>query len=71
MYSLRKEVLGGAKTATACIILADFNLAVSTLIAKPPNLNLRQIFRLYGMYILLTLANTFMSNLEFSAWRQF
>ena len=30
------------------LILADFNLAVSTLTAKPPNLNPRQIFRLYG-----------------------
>ena len=31
------------------IILADFNLAVSTPTAKPPNLNPRQIFRLYGI----------------------
>ena len=33
----------------ANIILADFNLAVSTPTAKPPNLNPRQIFRLYGI----------------------
>ena len=32
----------------AKIILANFNLAVSTPTAKPPNLNPRQIFRLYG-----------------------
>ena len=31
-------------------IFADFNLAVSTLTAKPPNLIPRQIFRLYGRY---------------------
>ena len=31
------------------IILADFNLAVSTPTAKPPNLNPRQIFWLYGI----------------------
>ena len=31
------------------IILADFNLAVSTPTAKPPNLIPRQIFRLYSM----------------------
>ena len=31
-------------------ILADFNLAVGRLTAKPPNLNHRQIFRLYGMF---------------------
>ena len=30
-------------------ILADFNLAVSTPTAKLPNLNPRQIFRLYGI----------------------
>ena len=35
----------------ANIILADFNLAVSTPTAKPPNLNPRQIFRLYVWYI--------------------
>ena len=29
-------------------ILADFNLAVGRPTAKPPNLNHRQIFRLYG-----------------------
>ena len=43
-----RGVLGGAKSATACItslrvagkiILADFNLAVSTLTAKLPNFN--------------------------------
>ena len=33
----------------AKIILANFNLAVSTLTAKPPNLNPCQIFRLHGM----------------------
>ena len=58
MYSLRKGVPGGAKCAlqhlirvagAAKIILADFNLAVSTPIAKPPNLNPCQIFRLYGI----------------------
>ena len=60
MYSLRKGAPGGAKCAlqhvlrlirvagAAKIILADFNLAVSTPIAKPSNLNPRQIFRLYG-----------------------
>ena len=33
----------------ANMILADFNLAVSTPTTKPPNLNPRQIFRLYGI----------------------
>ena len=33
----------------AKIILADFNLAVSTLTAKPPNLIPHQIFWLYGI----------------------
>ena len=33
------------------IILADFNLAVSTPTAKPPNLIPRQIFRLYGTLV--------------------
>ena len=33
----------------ANIILVDFNLAVSTPTAIPPNLNPRQIFRLYGI----------------------
>ena len=42
MYVLRHYAL------QAKIILADFNLAVSTLTTKPPNLNPRQIFRLYG-----------------------
>ena len=36
-------------TLRAKIILADFNLAVSTQTAKLPNLIPRQIFRLYGM----------------------
>ena len=58
MYSLRKGAPGGAKSATACImslrvagagaaeiILEDFNLAVSTPTAKPPNLNPHQISR--------------------------
>ena len=60
MYSLRKWVPGRAKSTTACItslrvagaakiLLADFNLAVSTLTAEPPNLNPRQIFWLYSM----------------------
>ena len=58
MYSLRKGALGGAKcvlqhlirvAGAAKIILADFNLAVSTPIAKPPNLNPCQIFRLYSI----------------------
>ena len=35
-------------TLWANIILADFNLAVSTQAAKLPNLILRQIFQLYG-----------------------
>ena len=35
--------------SAANIILADFNLAVSTPTAKLPNLNPRQIFRLYGI----------------------
>ena len=60
MYSLRKGAPGRAKNTTACItslrvagvgvteiILADFNSAVSTPTAKPPNLNPHQIFRLY------------------------
>ena len=61
MYSSRRGTPGGAKSATACItslrtlqaeiILVDFNLAVSTQTAKPPNLIPRQIFRLYGTYI--------------------
>ena len=58
MYSSHRGVPGGAKSATPCItslrllwakiILADFNLAVSTQTAKPPNLIPRQIFQLYG-----------------------
>ena len=54
MYSSRRGVLGGAKSATTCItlqekiILADFNLAVSTKTAKPPYLIPHQIFWLYG-----------------------
>ena len=59
MYSSRRRVPGGAKSATACItslrvageiILADFNLTVSTLTAKPPNLIPWQIFRLCGIH---------------------
>ena len=38
----------------AKIILADFNLVVSTPTAKPPNLNPCQIFRVYGTFYLLT-----------------
>ena len=59
MYSLRRGVPGGEPRALlhalrhyalqAKIILADFNLVVSTQTAKPPNLIPRQIFRLYGM----------------------
>ena len=58
MYSSRRWVLGRAKSATACItslhvagkiIMSHFNLVVSTLTAKPPNLVSRQIFQLYGM----------------------
>ena len=37
----------------AKIILVDFNLVVSTLTAKLPNLIPRQIFQLYGTCILL------------------
>ena len=37
-------------------ILADFNMAVSTLTAKPPNLFFRHIFRLYSMLIGLPVA---------------
>ena len=57
MYNLCAGALDGAKSATACImslwlayeiLLADFNLAVSTPTAKPSNLILRQIFQLYG-----------------------
>ena len=50
---------GGARSATACItslhalqakiILVDFNLMVSTLTAKPPNLIPHQSLRLDGM----------------------
>ena len=49
---------GGAKSTTTCItslrtlrakiILADFNLVVSTQTDKPPNLVPHQIFWLYG-----------------------
>ena len=58
MYSLRRGALDRAKSTTACImslrvackiILVDFNLAVSTLTAKLPNLIPCQIFRLYGI----------------------
>ena len=35
-------------------ILADFNLVVSTLTAKPPNLIPSQIFQLYGRYHMIT-----------------
>ena len=38
----------------AKIILAEFNLAVSVEIAKPPNLIPRQIFRLYGTHCVHT-----------------
>ena len=58
MYSSCRGAPGGAKSATACItslralqvkiILADFNLAVSTQTTKPPNLIPRQFFQLYG-----------------------
>ena len=46
---------GGLSTTShrrLCIanILAELNLAVRKRIAKPPNLNHRQIFRLYGMH---------------------
>ena len=51
MYSLRRGVLDGAKSATACIMslrlqmkLVDFNLAISTQTAKPPNLIPYQIW---------------------------
>ena len=84
MYSLRKGAPGGAKSATACImslrvagagaaeiILADFNLAVSTPTAKPPNLNPHQIFRLYGIvndqYYLLKISQ-FFDEILFHAW---
>ena len=56
----RRGALDGAKSATTCttslriayeIILAIFNLAVSTLTVKPPNLLFScLIFRLCGMY---------------------
>ena len=57
MYSLHRGAPDGAKSATACImslcvmfklILLDFNLGVSILTAKLPNLI--QIFRLYTMH---------------------
>ena len=59
MYSLRRVAAGGGGARALLhalrhyalwvkIILADFNLAVSTLTAKPPNLIPRQIFWLYG-----------------------
>ena len=62
MYSLRRGAPDRAKSATACItslcvaskmILAGFNLAVSTLTPKLPNLIPHQIFQLYGMRIIL------------------
>ena len=49
------------KSTTACItslcgaceiLLADFNLAVSTLTARPPNLIPHQIFQLYNIKLL-------------------
>ena len=46
-YALRVPGAG-----TAEIILADFNSAVSTPTAKPPNLNPCKIFRLYGITLL-------------------
>ena len=65
MDSSRRGAPGGAKSATACITslhivgennLADFNSAVSTPTAKPPNLILRQNFRLYTtLYFMLHL----------------
>ena len=56
MYRSCRGVLGGGKSATACITSlhvpgenTGFNLAVSNPTAKPPNLIPRQIFRLYGI----------------------
>ena len=37
----------------AKIILVDFNLVVSTPTVKPPNLISRQIFRLYGNFVIV------------------
>ena len=59
MYSSSRGAPGGMKSVIACIvslrvagkiILANFNLAVSTLTVKPPNLIPRQIFQLLGNY---------------------
>ena len=38
-------------------VLMDFNLAVASKTAKPPNLIPRQIFRLYGILILLSVCS--------------
>ena len=59
MYSCVEGQPDWTKSITACIaslriakyiILTDFNLAVSTLTAKPPNLIPHQIFWLYSSY---------------------
>ena len=54
MYSSCRGVPDGAKSATSLqvayeIILVHFNLEVSIVTAKPPNLILSQIFRLYSV----------------------
>ena len=64
MYSLRGGALGTVEprallyalrisTLRAKVILVDFNLAVLTHTAKPPNLIPHQIFQLYGTCTLL------------------
>ena len=65
---LYRGVLDGTKSATTCtmslhvayeIILADFNLAVSTLTAKSQNIIPHQIFWLYGNNtVIRTLSST-------------
>ena len=52
------------------ITVADFNLAVSTSTAKPPNLIPCQIFRLYSMYLLYTAVVHNNSNKAQSSWKQ-
>ena len=61
---------GGAKTVTACVMLLrvagdnkDFNLVVSALATKPPNLIHRQIFWPYGIYFLLKVTNRYVWSL--------
>ena len=55
--------------ASQKIILADFNLAVSTPTAKPPNLNPCQIFQLYGSCSVVEFLNSITSLIIFYLYK--